>query len=490
MLFAQTVPFAKYFSNTLANSSFDIVKELNNQSGYIMLGTRYTTQPNIYFIKTDTALNRVWSKRFTLLPPYSNASFRDIGEFPTGEYYMLGMTSSGYIIFVLDTNGVVLHETIINETTHTASAGWFGRSKICPDSSLLISTAEYEWAGFYRFDNQLNLLSAGFSQASPNQNTSGNACIMLSSQDLLYSAVSTTGAGIVKSTKQGVMLWSKFYFNIGNVFSLHEGSGGSVYMGGGNANPNLTKVDSAGNLLWTRSYTTPLNNLGTAVIRNIFPMTNGNLLLFTDSLFFEADTSGNPVSVSYVLPQHYSLGEMRAAGPDFLFCSVLYHGGPPGDYPTVMRFHTPAGSICLWPRQIIMSNGSSMVNSGAGVTAMSPQFIQQSVPHIDTLSSFDYDPLPGCPNHPLSLEEKPVSSSVLLAFPNPANDEIRFELAAPYKGTLTTTVSDFSGRVVFSGELKREDIRLSVSGFPGGIYFARVYDDNGYVAVTRFCVIH
>lgn len=479
--------FSKYLTNSPVNSSFDVIVELNDHSGYLILGTHYTPNYTTILIKTDSALHAVWTRSYTFPSPFTNANFRGVGEFPTGEYYLVGSCDSGYVVLSLDTSGTVLHQKTIRETSHIATPGWYANDHICADSSLLIAPSEYEWAGFYRFDHQLNLLSSGFSMV-PSQNSNGHDCIMLADHNLVYASNPYSAKGIIKCDLQGNIIWSKLYSNnVANIFSLYESPDHSIYAGGWTSDPALMKFDSTGQLLWERTYTVSPANTGNQAIRRIFPMTNGHLLLFTDSLFFEADTAGYPLNPAYSYVQHYNLGELRTAGPDFLLCSILVQANS-GAFPTIIRFNTPSGSLCLHPQSLIPTT-EALALQPVTVQQQTPQFHQGSPSCTTNIINFGYDPVNGCPPDPLGIQPVNPEPSPLL-YPNPASDELVVSLPSGTSNrTRTVSIMDYSGKIILTIATDENSLRLNTSALAPGIYFARIMQEGNLLAAERFSIV-
>jgi hypothetical protein len=476
----------------MPNASFEVARALKNQSGYLLLANRYTTERTNYIIKTDTALQSVWTRKINFPQgpvPFDNVFFYDIGELLSGNYYLMGEATDAtqqivwYSLFVLDTNGIVLFQNTVRETNHLANAANVPKVHIGLDSSLILVTSEYEWMGFYRFDQQLNLLSSGFYQLALNTNTWGNDCIMLSDSNLLLTGGPFT---LTKTTRQGNIIWSKGDNGLGRIFSLYEAPDKSIYAGGSNGLPFLARLDSSGNLLWCKQYnTTPAIN-GSSTYA-VYPLTNGNLLVYTDSVMFEADTLGTPVGFGFA-QQKYNYGELRAAGlSDFTLCGMFYQSAASNYMPTIMRFQTLSGSECLFVRTIIASNLSSTVLNPTP-QVMTQNILQQNPVYSDSLVVFGFDPLPGCPLGPLAITEYEKANSNISVFPNPATDVISFQSTAD---KVSVEVLDVSGRVVFSGIPKRNDnytFSISVGELPAGVYALQVYSNGEIKSHSIFCV--
>ncbi len=487
--------FSKYLTNTLPNTSFEVARALNNQNGYLLLADRYTNQRFTYVVKTDAALQPVWTRQihFPQGPtPFDNTTFYDIGELPSHNYYLFGEAadpSQGkvwYVLFVLDTNGIILHQNVLRETNHAANGANIPQLHIGIDSSLVLATSEYEWIGFYRFDRQLNLLSSGFYQLALNSNSYGNDCIMLSDSNLLLTGAYSGGAfTLTKTTRQGNVIWSKGNNGLGRIFSLHEAADKSIYAGGSNGLPFLAHLDSLGNLLWCREYnTTPIIN-GSAVY-GIYPMTNGNLLVYSDSVMFEADTAGFPVNSGYAQPK-YNYGQLRPANSDFTLCGLFYQDSTSNYMPTIIRFHTLTQSGCMFPRTLTTNSPTSSTLNPIPLT-MTQNIFQQNIIVSDSLIAFGYDALPGCPFDPVGITEYENVNPDFSVFPNPTTNLISFQSTGK---KLFVEIFDISGSMVISKmpeQTANNTFSIPLNGLSPGIYALRVYANGQLQGHSIFCV--
>jgi hypothetical protein len=491
---AQTT-FSKYLSNTPPNTSFSVARGLSNQDGYLLLADRYTTERLTFVIRTDSALVPIWTRKLDFSQaPFDNTKFYDIGELPGGNYYLFGETGDAvqgivwYVVLVLDTNGVVIHHTAIRDTTHAVNASNIPRIHVGLDGKLLIATTEYEWIGFYRLDTNLALLSSGFYQLSSNAVSRGNDCIMLADSNLLL-----TGDGfgaaftLTKTTTQGTILWSKGYSGAGRIFSLYEAPDRTVYAGGSNGLPFLARLDSAGNLLWLHEYNTTTSNIASSAVYGIYPMSNGHLMIYCDSVTFEIDTLGVPLNPGYAQPKD-NYGELRPVGTDFTYCALIYQGVVSSYMHTIMRFPTPAGSSCMSPRTLVSSNPtwSPVVLLTTGMNSGS---FQQSLLFSDSLVPFFYDAMPACPPGPNGIEDD-VALISLSVFPNPATDAILFNGKSEWKMAVAEVI-DMNGRVVLTGTpepLENGMFRIPIGELTDGMYALRIYENGIAVGYSAFCV--
>ncbi|MCT4639200.1 MAG: T9SS type A sorting domain-containing protein [Bacteroidales bacterium] len=76
---------------------------------------------------------------------------------------------------------------------------------------------------------------------------------------------------------------------------------------------------------------------------------------------------------------------------------------------------------------------------------------------------------------PQVLDINASKTSLILVYPNPVSDEVRFKIDGYITGTCYTLfLYDQSGRLVFASESDSEDVVLNISEFNPGLYFYRV----------------
>lgn len=89
------------------------------------------------------------------------------------------------------------------------------------------------------------------------------------------------------------------------------------------------------------------------------------------------------------------------------------------------------------------------------------------------------------------VEQAPcnVLAMNLLIYPTIVHSLLKFELRSPEETTFDITVTDLAGRLMHQAQFAGSSLlvdRLDVQVFPAGIYFFRVQDAHGNVAVQRF----
>jgi hypothetical protein len=502
---AQNSQFSKFFSfganNPMSNSIFTNCHQLKHQNGYLLTAERYNSQNvrNTVLIRTDTALHEVWSTMLNFnsaTTPYDNISFSDVGELLNGNYFLFGQAgyigTPYYVVFVLDTNGNLINYTSLHDSQNSSNAAVIPMIRVAADSSLIITVSEYERFGFYRLDQNLNVISSKLFTSSFS-NAWGRDCLMLHDTTLLI-AGDSTALILTKTTTSGSVVWSKWYPGIGNCFNLYEAPGGSIYAAGTTYTSSsvayVAKFGPGGHLAWYQTYT--LANMPTmSAIWNIYPDGN-NLMLYSDSIMFEIDTLGIPISAgftvnssSFKVMKPCDSNEFMVAGPIFQDSVMDYRH-------TIMRFNMNTVSGCLHPRSIV-TNALTSSTVPVFLTPLPHTLQTENILFTDTVVQMGYDAFNGCQTNLSGISENVIPNSVSV-FPSPASDELTIHYTPKNpKAKLSFEITDVSGRTIKEEEVKtynENEFRFSVSDLSEGIYTISVYENGIPAGHVLSCIKH
>jgi hypothetical protein len=76
-------------------------------------------------------------------------------------------------------------------------------------------------------------------------------------------------------------------------------------------------------------------------------------------------------------------------------------------------------------------------------------------------------------------------------YPNPANDQIQFEVVSVYSSGYKLLITDILGRVVSEfNQLKNDTTGIDVRQWAAGLYLYRASSGNGYEWSGKFIVEH
>lgn len=489
--------FARYFtfaaSNSFGNTSFINCAELHNHTGYLLLASQYNTSyRNSAVIRTDTNGAEIWTSLIDFQQaqsPFNDINFSDIGELPNGNYYILGQTGNTslgacYVIFVLDSNGHVAHYTALHDTQNITSFGNYPQLHIGFDSSLVVAVSEYERFGYYRLDQDLNLLSSAF--YTDGNDSWGRDALLLSDTTMLISEY----GGLIKTTLSGNIIWAKKYDLNGHIKSLYASPQGSIYAGGySNNGPTkdfLAKFDASGNPLFADYYA--MANAGaTSAVWNIFPDGN-HLMLYSDSIMFPVDTSGNVLGMGKTTSAYNFKYMKPGAQPGtYLLTGIIFQDSVLNWQYTLMKFGDNTQMGCLYPRSL-NTDQQTLTTQTFNPVQQNTNIVSTPFLFSDTIRMINYSLHKGCPDNPLGVSEIPSEENQLTIFPNPAGNEVNFEFKGKGRETKITII-DFSGRSVYSGSMTGNRFHIETSSFAPGLYFVRLEQDGVQVAASRFCIL-
>jgi hypothetical protein len=506
LLTAQSTPFAKFFTfppnNPLATMTFITSHQLKNNNGFLILAERYNVNSrNSFLIRTDSLVHEMWSASLNFqqaAAPFDNINFQEAGELPNGNYYVSGMAGQAgsdphYIIFVFDTLGQVVNYKSLHNTLTQGSASIISHLRIAPDSSLLVVLAEYNRFGFYRLDQNLNLLSHGFYTTPQNLYSWGRDCLMLPDTSLLMTG-NNGSLVLTKTTLSGALIWAKSYPGVdAHGMSMYQSPSGSVYVAGF-AYPNsvaksfLAKFDTAGNPLFLQYYN--MANMPVMDgIWSIYPDGN-NLMLYSDSIIFEVDTLGVPTAPGFQL-NSVNYKKLKPGNPnDFIVTGLIFQDSLQDYRYTVMRFSINTVSGCLHPR-VMQYTQEPITGVAAAVITESTNIIFDSIPYTSSLISVDYDVRNGCPPNLIGINES-EETDLISVFPNPAADQLTIRYQPRQSSSrVVAAIFDIHGKEI-AGAIPNSDgsISFSIASLANGIYAVCLYENGVLSGRTTFCVSH
>lgn len=494
---AQSQDFSRLFSfsgnNPLSNSTFVNCHQLNNQSGYLILAERLTTARNPIVTHIDSAFHELWTTAINLEQtpaPFDNVNFLDIGELLNGNYFILGVTANNpsprYVIFLLDTGGQVIDHAVIYDAQNITSVGNYPQLHINADSTLLLAFSEYERFGYYRLDQQLNIVDHGFYQLG--NNNWGRDCIVLPDTSLLI----TGGAALTDVAPGGAINWSKTYNLQGHFKCLYSAPGGSIYAGGSSYSSAgmFSKFDAAGNPLFTKYYAMS-GAMPISAVWTIYPDGN-NLMLYSDSIMFVVDTLGNVLGASGKQVVSYNFNFLKPADPGhFILTGLIYQDSLQNFAYSLMKFNDTTVSGCLHPRAMLTTS-SALPPLNAFPSSQAGTPVRDTLFFIPVSLVMDFDLLQACPSNPLGLSETTTGQHGPEVYPNPASDllTIHFPPPGPAKKT-SARILDITGKTIAVIPAVRDNaLDFSTADLPAGLYLLQLMENGEPMSAVRFCVAH
>ena len=483
------------------------------QGGFISYGRLYVSSVNnrrAVICKTDNSGNLVWQKYLQFGTAVFNTLTAGL-ELPTGELM------------------------------------FFSQFQNTSNNSELLSI---------KTDSSGNLLWAKkYSTNSVNVRVIYDAVVSLDNNILLAATIGSFSAlyaqqTVYKLDTAGNILWNKGFRmqNGGDDYleQILEGPDHCIYMRGdrtfsvgGQGHPTISKMDSVGNVLWSRHYS--LNNPSPRpVFRDMSMLPSGNLLICGStyplgavapfSFLFELDTSGAVVwqqnfntgnisldafslvvdslqrihlqgTYSYLPNELFNLvtdssgtiySSWRAAGnftpativstttnqPTGFFAGSITYGMY---YKWALIQLDSVPSLCgtqplnaaLFPQAYFTSNSASLTVNPNNLTMANAAFTQGNISIIGD----------GCM---LTGVDEPVATKTISVFPNPAIDQIRFELPVNINSLM---IADAYGKIIYQDHsFNGNAFDFNCNQLPTGIYFIVLNGEKSSLFKSSFVV--
>lgn len=497
--YSQNYSFQKLYGLGADYESTDILSL--SGGGYIMCGNR-TDPPNSLFLgivaRLDVQGNVLWSKNYSdggRQRFYAIDSTSDGGFVLGGTYYPnVNNPSPYYKAFIVKTDGAgnlqwakviaAPYKAEIFSIKQTYDGGYIAGGMA--DDSISgpkMMMMKMDGAGNLVWANRYGTTLWGKEYGWDVQQTNDSCFIAVGN-------TSTLGAGsediyVVKANTNGNLMWAHAYggaFSDGGNAILKANTGNDLFVLGasksfqtsGNYDCYLLKIDQGGNLLWSKIYSTPGQNLAG---QSLFQGSNGNLFLFGQSI------AGMNGPRNYQLITTDSLGAVISAKQyDLSIIDYLYKGRKASDGGMIL-----AGRAQGLAQQIYIVKTDGSGNSGCHQLNVT---VSDSVPPtlVDSggmAFSFGVETAPPILKIDLTLPDSVIcltvginelqgSSPSFLIFPNPGNGNftMRSEEVA------VVEVYDARGRLcaTFLFDPGEHQIRLPVVQ---GIYFLRSVSRSG-----------
>lgn len=384
--FGRLLWFKKY-GGPYSDEGNDVVE---TSDGYLVVGCTHSfgSSGDIYIIKTNTVGDTLWTR---VLGSYDYDAAYSVIKLNNSDFAVCGWSgfslslSSDACILKIDGNG---------------NLKWF-RSLGGVDIDAFMSILKTSDNGF---------LLAGYSEN-----------IGAGDVDVL----------IVKTDSSGDVEWSKaygdsMYDGIGDLIESYDGGYIMVgYSASLNYSPMVIKIDSVGNLLWTRTYSEYLS------ILSIFKTKDGG----------------------------------------YITCGEYYDYSLSRNYSALMKTDNQFNSICFG----LQANLTTTVLNLSAVTESPYQTTAGSYNAL-TISDSAYVAISIDCISVLVKENSPINEFEI--FPNPVDDIIRFEgLKNPINEVI---IFDLMGKKINSA-ITYENDQLTISNIQDGIYMLRVQTDNAFL---------
>lgn len=441
--------------------------------------------------RTDNSGNIIWSTKIDDFDSTSNITIRTIGENGNGTIWVFGLIEDfssqaykNYFISELSATGSILWTEYYN-VTNTYLVGNPGCHKMYDGGYMIrisfdshIQLLRTNANGSLRWGKAYSTDSTGAKFRGRGVPTPDSGFVMIGKNGDYLSYIKIDSAGNIIRSYRMQGWWNPGEGVLGAICLLPDNS--VMVAGRSDFDPYLMKLDSAGNVLWIKTYTS--TNINTDVIFYLHTASDGTIYaagtrdapinVAALGQMFHFDTSGNVLQAAAnfdntIVPSSYSISMLGSN--DELF--VLENGTAQGAATRLLKIGSALGAGCQ--NQSITTTMTPQ--TPLPITPVSITWTDGQPASRDfMLSSFGLSATLLC--NTTSVQE-PNESAEILVFPNPsaAGDILRFE--TPVAGSWSIT--DASGRSVLQGKTLAGTAMLPALTLSNGMYIFSFTDENG-----------
>ena len=436
------VSWSKAYGTVQFEAGYDIAN--CTDGGYILVGraeTIGTVYNDVYLTKVDANGTMQWSKTF-------GGPTEDVGKWvtqtPDGGFVVAGYTesigthNSDQLLFKVDGSGNLLWYKTYGSGAYDDGM-W---AQTMPDGGFVIVGATYG-SGAGGEDVLVTRTDAnGIMQWSRAIGGQGDdyaygAKALATGEVIVTAHTNSFGAGgadilLFKVDIFGNVIWDKTYGGTSHDFgrsvtALSDGSivvlGYSLSFGAGDWSNFMLKTDATGNLVWSKLYrTTPINH--EMFVRTV---PDGSIFVWASS------SSGQFGNVAYCMKADANGNTGGCLSTDIPFTVT-----------TPLVGQTSGG-----PEHIVNEVG---VNYLTATTVCPTQTEQLCFTGIETS----------------------ISANQISVYPNPVSDLLTVTLASSEENNSSVSLSDVSGRIIFSDENFLSGSEINCSSLSEGIYFISI----------------
>lgn len=443
-----TLQWSKSFG--AAGNDFAWTVKQTTDAGYIVTGWMASTSVqndfDIYLVKTNSSGDTLWTKTLGGTGwDHGNAGFQTTD----GGYFICGYIDDYFSFEKTDGNGNMLWEKIIG-----GGNGFAFSAQQTTDGGFIIA-------------GETTSIGAG-----------------------------ATDIYLVKTDGSGNIIWAKAYGGTGDEYGwavqqTWDGgyivAGNTNSFGAGMSDVYLIRTNAAGDTLWTRTYGGTDEDNGYAVRQTADHgfVVAGETQSFGagnyDSYFLKADSAGNLLwsktfgganadnakSVYQTNDGGYVLaGSVSSFGPDndIYFIKTDSNGNSGCN-------ETNPSTIVNTPVTVVTSQTVLLLSQGSSET------------HLSTSVNTGGGSATLCYNFPTEINEA-TSENIISLFPNPASSQLNLSLPKPEKVFLT--IKNTLGETILVKSITEQTFSLDVKSFPAGIYFVTVTDEKKNTVTKKF----
>jgi hypothetical protein len=231
------------------------------------------------------------------------------------------------------------------------------------------------------------------------------------------------------------------------------------YVNAGDRTPDvwLVKIDNYGNIIWQKCYGGTQSDAPVS----LYPLENGNVLVFANTLSFDGDVVGNQSMSSY--DYEIWMFEIDSLG-NLLWQKCL--GGWGSEGPFMSTYSKSESDFIV---------GSTLTGRSDGDVNCEPNHY-----YNDGIWLFELT------DSTLTVRENEVLNFSL--YPNPVNELLVLEF--PLKSFGQIAIYDILGTERLTRRISDDKIILDFNNYPNGIYLIKYFNDKGQTATKKIIVSH
>jgi hypothetical protein len=412
------------WGNQYGNESSEVFRNVEEISGggYLAIGNRNDQGiVGMLIVKTDANGNHVWNQYIQRLSGTFYDTLTDAKELPDGSFILIGSQYDRIYLLKIDASGNRLWSKKFGNTgciakmlRLTGDGGFMiaGRTTSASDVTVMKmdSLGTIQWSKKYSSAGNIGDIPIGM-----RVNNDGNTMVVYR----MY----PSSLGIIKLATSGDTLWKKVYtISTGTYFenAASTNNGGFVIAGFTNvtnpSGPYLLKIDSVGNVEWTKTYGIPSIN---RYFSSVEQLPNGGYII------------AGVQEDSILLIRTDSLGNSCQNGPSFML-------QPVDTGMVILNFNYPyTGPDTMYTIALTDANAFNA--------------------RTDCLI--------------INIEENSHPDGSFTLYPNPTTGT--FKIQTPQLKNSQLEIFNMLGEKIYSDLLKEETIELNARA---GIYFVRVSD--------------
>jgi hypothetical protein len=503
-LFSQSITFKKVYTGFSIYPAYLVrllCKPMNNDKSFILSGASFSLS-STPLIKLDMNGNIISKTDFAgiggdlvdFIIQDSRIIVYGNGEFSKN----LSQYDTSLNIFFAKEYGMFLSGQPYSVTDHTKIYSTFDNGYIHSATK-----SRYDTAAIFKTDNAGNVLWGKYFI-----NVLGSIEDIIQTQDSGYAialnivnpgVITIMAAGIVKTDKNGNVLWAKAYIRPrGYIHNVLENDDGSLIITGNmgdldagtNSSPLfLTKLDQNGNVLWAKTFGDATNNIMNYPTSTKHTLDGGYITLATqtnpipneDIIMIKLDANGDTMWVrAHGSPQslesNQSIEQLNDGG--YIFCGTT-NNNIPVNHSSLYLVRTDSlghtGSFCEEYSPTIAINNITVNDSNINATSV-PFTITTSIPDTST-QSFTTNAYDGC-----YLDEIPElfteQTALLLIYPNPTDGLFSIEMKMNTSIKTDIEIYNINGRKIFSGNTSESHTDIDLMRYARGLYFVRMSNER------------